>query len=106
MLIAGGKNKGLDLSEMACQPNAMRAVVAIGAAQKEIQGAFSAVCEVSTANSMHEAVLTANALAKPGDVVLLSPGCTSYDWYANYGQRGDDFAREVKALVATAQVNQ
>ena len=106
VLIAGGKNKGLDLSEMACQPNAMRAVVAIGAAQKEIQGAFSAVCEVRTANSMHEAVLTANALAKPGDVVLLSPGCTSYDWYANYGQRGDDFAREVKALVATAQVNQ
>ncbi len=106
VLIAGGKNKGLDLSEMACQPEAMRAVVAIGAAQSEIQVAFSEVCEVRTANSMHEAVLAANALAKSGDVVLLSPGCTSYDWYANYGQRGDDFAREVKALAATVEATQ
>jgi len=104
VLIAGGKNKGLDLDEMACQPKRMRAVVAIGAAQKEIQSAFSEVCEVRTANSMHEAVAAANALAKPGDVVLLSPGCTSYDWYANYGQRGDDFAKEVNALVESLDV--
>lgn len=102
VLIAGGKNKGLDLNEMACQPNRMRAVVAIGAAQKEIESAFSKVCEVRTANSMHEAVAAANTLAQSGDVVLLSPGCTSYDWYANYGQRGEDFTREVKALLATA----
>lgn len=106
VLIAGGKNKGLDLSEMACQPNAMRAVVAIGAAQREIQDAFSTVCEVRTANSMHEAIFVANALAKTGDVVLLSPGCTSYDWYANYGQRGDDFTREVKALVASVKATE
>jgi len=104
VLIAGGKNKGLDLDEMASQPKRMRAVVAIGAAQKEIQSAFSKVCEVRTANSMREAVAAANALAKPGDVVLLSPGCTSYDWYANYGQRGEDFTREVKALVKTHDV--
>ena len=104
VLIAGGKNKGLDLDEMACQPKRMRAVVAIGSAQKEIQSAFSEVCEVRTANSMHEAVAAANALAKPGDVVLLSPGCTSYDWYANYGQRGDDFAKEVNALVESLDV--
>ena len=104
VLIAGGKNKGLDLDEMACQPNRMRAVIAIGAAQKEIQNAFSKVCEVRTADSMREAVSAADALAKPGDVVLLSPGCTSYDWYANYGQRGEDFTREVKALVKTHDV--
>jgi UDP-N-acetylmuramoylalanine--D-glutamate ligase len=104
VLIAGGKNKGLDLDEMACQPNRMRAVVAIGAAQKEIQSAFSKVCEVRTADSMHEAVAAANALAKTGDVVLLSPGCTSYDWYENYGQRGEDFTREVKALVESLNV--
>ncbi|CAB4533165.1 unannotated protein [freshwater metagenome] len=104
VLIAGGKNKGLDLDEMACQPNRMRAVIAIGAAQKEIQSAFSKVCEVRTADSMREAVSAADALAKPGDVVLLSPGCTSYDWYANYGQRGEDFTREVNALVKNFDV--
>ena len=104
VLIAGGKNKGLDLDEMACQPNRMRAVIAIGAAQKEIQSAFAKVCEVRTANSMREAVSAADALAKPGDVVLLSPGCTSYDWYANYGQRGEDFTREVNALVKNLDV--
>ena len=104
VLIAGGKNKGLDLDEMACQPNRMRAVIAIGAAQKEIQSAFAKVCEVRTANSMREAVSAADALAKPGDVVLLSPGCTSYDWYANYGQRGEDFTREVNALVKNFDV--
>jgi len=104
VLIAGGKNKGLDLDEMACQPDRMRAVVAIGAAQKEIQSAFSKVCEVRTADSMREAISTADALAKPGDVVLLSPGCTSYDWYENYGQRGEDFTREVNALVKNHNV--
>lgn len=100
VLIAGGKNKGLDLAEMACEPDAMRAVVAIGESQKEIQSAFSGVCEVHTANSMKQAVAAASVLAKSGDVVLLSPGCASYDWYSNYGQRGDDFASEVRALVA------
>ena len=40
---------------------------------------------------MEEAVELAASLALPGDTVLLSPACTSYDWYANYGERGRDF---------------
>ena len=98
VLIAGGKNKGLDLSALANQPNRMRAVVAIGAAADEVAHAFNGVCEVRYANSMQEAVNTAHSLAQGGDVVLLSPGCTSYDWYANYGQRGEDFMRCVSNL--------
>ena len=55
-------------------------------------------CALCVAESMKRAVESARALAQPGDVVLLSPGCTSYDWYSNYGERGDDFMNCVKHL--------
>jgi UDP-N-acetylmuramoylalanine--D-glutamate ligase len=99
VLIAGGKNKGLDLSSLASQPSRMRGVVAIGAAQEDVAAAFAGVCRIERASSMQEAVATAASLANSGDVVLLSPGCTSYDWYANYGQRGDDFMKCVQVLM-------
>lgn len=98
VLIAGGKNKGLDLSSMASQPRRMRGVVAIGHSASLIESAFTGVCDVVRAESMEHAVHVARRLAEPGDVVLLSPGCTSYDWYSNYGERGDDFARIVNDL--------
>jgi UDP-N-acetylmuramoylalanine--D-glutamate ligase len=47
---------------------------------------------------MQEAIESARDLARSGDVVLLSPGCTSYDWYSNYAERGDDFRSRVSAL--------
>jgi UDP-N-acetylmuramoylalanine--D-glutamate ligase len=98
VLIAGGKNKGLDLSSMASQPGRMRAVVAIGHSADLIAAAFAGVCRVERAESMEAAVESARRLAEPGDAVLLSPGCTSYDWYSNYAERGDDFARCVRSL--------
>lgn len=103
VLIAGGKNKGLDLTEMASQSESIKAVVAIGNAAQEIAAAFSGVCEVRLADSMHDAVRCAEQLAVAGDVVMLSPGCTSYDWYKNYGERGVDFKNEVNALIKTKQ---
>jgi UDP-N-acetylmuramoylalanine--D-glutamate ligase len=98
VLIAGGKNKGLDLSSMSAQPHRMHAVVAIGHSAAAIEAAFDGVCRVERAESMADAVDTARKLAVPGVVVLLSPGCTSYDWYSNYAERGDDFARCVRNL--------
>lgn len=103
VLIAGGKNKGLDLSSMASQPQRMRAVVAIGYSSDLIEAAFSGICRVQRAESMGDAVDCARRLAEPGDVVLLSPGCTSYDWYSNYGERGDDFAECVRNLMKEGQ---
>lgn len=96
VLIAGGKNKNLDLSLMASQPRRMRAVIAIGHSAPEIARAFDGVCAVETATSMLEAIRLARRYAKPNGVVLLSPGCTSYDWYSNYNERGDDFTLLVK----------
>jgi len=102
VLIAGGKNKGLDLSEMARDIERIRAVVATGTAGPDVAAAFAGRRPVRSAASMREAVDHARELARPGDVVLLSPGCTSYDWYRNYGERGDDFRRIVTELAASA----
>ncbi|MGE3835409.1 MAG: UDP-N-acetylmuramoyl-L-alanine--D-glutamate ligase [Acidimicrobiia bacterium] len=99
VLIAGGRNKGLDLSVLAAEADRVRAVVAIGEAAAEVEAAFDGVVPVRTASSMDEAVATARSLAADGDAVLLSPACASFDWYRGYGERGDDFARAVRALV-------
>jgi len=65
-----------------------------------VEAAFRDVATVTTATSMHDAVRAAARLARPGDAVLLSPACASFDAYANYGERGDDFAAEVRSLLA------
>lgn len=100
VLIAGGRNKDLDLAPMAAEPARIRAVVAIGEAADLIADLFAEVAPVHRASSMPDAVDVAGAAARPGDVVLLSPGCASYDWYSGYEERGDDFRRIVQSRVA------
>ncbi len=100
VLIAGGRNKGLDLAELAEEAEHIRAVVAIGEAGPDIAAAFDGVRPVRTATSMDAAVAQAASLARSGDVVLLSPACASFDWYGSYGERGDDFVRAVTDLLA------
>ncbi len=111
VLIAGGRNKGLDLAAITrgleSEEQAgrgpglgrLRAVVAIGEAADEVSGAFSGSgIVIRRAGSMGEAVRAAATMAVAGDAVLLSPGCASFDWYRNYGARGDDFARVVRLM--------
>jgi UDP-N-acetylmuramoylalanine--D-glutamate ligase len=96
VLIAGGQNKGLDLGVLGDEAGRVRAVVAIGDAAPEVAAAFAGRRPVSVATSMDEAVALAAGLARTDDVVLLSPGCASFDWYGGMGERGDDFARAVR----------
>ena len=104
VLIAGGRNKGLDLRELADDADHIRAVVAIGEAGPDVAAAFDGVRPVRTATSMDDAVATAAALARTGDSVLLSPACASFDWYGSYIERGDDFVRAVHDHLASAGV--
>ena len=97
VLLAGGRNKGLDLASIAAEHERVKAVVALGEAAPIIRAAFVQWCPVVEVSSMKSAVSTAAALAGPGDTVLLSPGCASFDWYPDggYPARGDDFKQQV-----------
>jgi len=98
VLIAGGRNKDLDLAPMASAGESLRAVVAIGEAAEEISEVFAGMVEVVTAGSMETAIDLAARLAAGHGEVVLSPGCASFDWYPSggYPARGEHFARLVK----------
>lgn len=100
VLLAGGDSKGVDLAALRVAADRLRAVVAIGATPDEVEVAFAGSVPTRRAGTMREAVRVAAGLAEPGDAVLLSPSCASFDWYEGYEQRGDDFAHEVANLLA------
>lgn len=98
VLIAGGRNKGLDLGALTAVAARVRAVVAIGEAAPEVEAGFRSLAPVLLATTMRQAVMLAAEQARPGDAVLLSPACASFDWYAGYAERGADFAAAVRQL--------
>ncbi len=98
VLIAGGRNKGLDLTELAAGADAVHAVVGIGEAGAEVVAAFPDRPTV-VARDMTDAVLSARGLARVGDAVVLSPACASFDQYSSYAARGRDFADTVRREV-------
>ncbi len=104
VLIAGGSRKGVDLSPMGDECRRVRAVVAIGEAAPDIHAVFDPCTTVVDADSMAAAVSLAGDLARPGDAVVLSPGCASFDWYTGYPKRGDDFKQLVAERLAAAHV--
>jgi len=96
VLLAGGRNKGLDLGVLRRLAPRLRAVVAIGEAGPEVLDAFDGTgVPAEAAASMAAAVAAAARWARPGDAVILSPACASFDWYPDYAARGRDFAAEV-----------
>lgn len=99
VLIAGGVGKGADFAALApALRQHGRAAVLIGEAADAIAQALGDAVPQVRAASMEEAVAQAGRLAAPGDCVLLSPACASFDMFDNYAHRGDVFVAAVRAL--------
>jgi UDP-N-acetylmuramoylalanine--D-glutamate ligase len=99
VLVAGGRGKGLDYAELAEAIVARcRAAVLIGETADELERLIAARVPVRRAASIDEAVGEAAALARPGDVVILSPAAASFDMFTDYAARGDAFRAAVAAL--------
>jgi UDP-N-acetylmuramoylalanine--D-glutamate ligase len=102
VLIMGGQNKQSDFNQLKdAVRRRVKVLVAMGEARDDIVTALTGDPEqgVREVESMQEAVETAFGAAAPGDVVLLSPACASFDMFANYAQRGDRFRQYVERLV-------
>jgi UDP-N-acetylmuramoylalanine--D-glutamate ligase len=95
VLIAGGVGKGADFAPLLEGSEALKALVLLGEAAAQIAAVFQGRIEVVRVGGMAEAVKASAALATTGDIVLLAPACASFDMYADYAARGDDFARQV-----------
>jgi UDP-N-acetylmuramoylalanine--D-glutamate ligase len=76
----------------------VKEAVVFGEAREKITEVIGRAVKTTIRPTMKEAVLSAYASAEPGDVVLLSPGCASFDEFKNYKERGDLFQEWVKQL--------
>ena len=112
VVILGGVSKAADFTALGRAVVAQaRGAVLIGQAADDIAGAIDRARDpgrvapvVTRADSLREAVTAARALARPGDVVLLSPACASFDMFASYEDRGDQFKALVREFAAPVPV--
>lgn len=96
VLIAGGRNKGLDLAPLA-RVETLRHLIVLGETAEAL--AASAAVPVTRVDDMEEAVGAARTIAEPGDTVLLAPGCASFDMFDSYAARGEAFIAAVEKEV-------
>ena len=99
ILIAGGRDKGGDYSILS-EPvrTKVKHLLLVGEAKDTMARAFLAFTDVEMCDSLQEAVLRGASLAVPGDAVLLSPACASFDMFSSYAERGDIFTKSVLEL--------
>jgi len=100
ILLLGGVNKGVDFGLLIphIENNNVRIILAYGEAGEQIKSALGDAVRLFIVNDLNSAVKNAHSIAQPGDVVLLSPGCASFDQFKNFEDRGDFFKSKVKAL--------
>ncbi|MCK4545941.1 MAG: UDP-N-acetylmuramoyl-L-alanine--D-glutamate ligase [Candidatus Eisenbacteria sp.] len=99
ILIAGGLGKGLDFAALAeASRGRVKRAILMGEAREEISHVLEKVTDVEFAGSMSEAVDRAMDVADPGEIVLLSPACASFDMFRNFEDRGNAFRAEVERL--------
>ncbi len=100
ILLLGGANKGIDfgllIPHIKC--NSIKTILAYGEASEQIKSALGDAVRLFIVNDLNSAVKNAHSIAQPGDVVLLSPGCASFDQFKNFEDRGDFFKSKVRAL--------
>ena len=102
VMILGGRGKGEDYAPLAeAVLKYAKSAVLLGEEKGKIALALDGAGfkNYSVVSTMEEAVETASRIAAPGETVLLSPACTSWDMYPNYGARGDHFCRIVKGII-------
>jgi UDP-N-acetylmuramoylalanine--D-glutamate ligase len=98
ILICGGRSKGVDLSPMAEAIPHVAGVVVLGEAAAELEAVFRERVPVRGAASIEQAIQLASAMALPGRSVVLAPGCSSWDMFRDYAERGERFAAAARAL--------
>jgi len=102
VLIAGGQGKGADFSALASVASGrVHTVVLIGEDANRIAAALDGQVDVHFALDMNAAVMLAATLARPGEAVLLSPACASFDMFENFEARGKAFIEAVKEVGRT-----
>ena len=104
VLIAGGKDKGFTFDPLrSLVQEKVRFTILIGEMAESIKRSWSGAVECEIANSLANAVDRAHASARPREVVLFSPGTSSFDMFKSYADRGDQFRALVQALPQTDQ---
>jgi len=99
LIVLGGRYKGGDFGLLAPELRTHgRRVLAIGEARDRVKAALESAVPVDSCSSLRDAVDRAHAAARPGDVVLLAPACSSFDMFADYADRGRAFKAEVRRL--------
>ena len=100
ILLLGGVNKGVDFGLLVphIKNSNIKAILAYGEASEQIKSAIGDAVRLFKINDLNSAVKNAHSIAQPGDVVLLSPGCASFDQFKNFEDRGNFFKSMVRAL--------
>jgi len=99
ILIAGGKDKGFSFDALrSLVKDKVKSTILIGEMAESIRRSWNGAVQSQIANSLADAVERARASARPGDVVLFSPGTSSFDMFKSYADRGDQFRALVQAL--------